>query len=134
MIFAFIIVHRDKIVFEERLSRSGSEVPNFELLVGIVKTLKSLGQTVGPSQTRSLNSFTTSNFKVHSYQTLTGWEFILVTSPDSADFQDLLQKFYVASFIPQVLLDPLRDADTPTVSPLFQTHVRSFLGGIAANS
>lgn len=133
-IFGFLIVFKGKVVFEERLSGDKADQHSIELLVGIIKTLKSLGQTVGTSPARSFSSFTTSAFKIHSYQSPTGWEFVAITSPELPELQDKLRFFYASAFIPFVLHDPLRDPESCSVSAPFQTHVRSFLGGISATS
>jgi hypothetical protein len=129
MIFLFLITYKEKVVFEERLTSITASDPNSRtLLVGVIQTLKSLGQFVAPSPAKSFNSFTTSNFKIHTYRSCTGWEFIFVTSPDMPDLNEMLKNFYTSIFIPQVLLDPLRDPQSASVAttPL-QTHLRSFL-------
>ncbi|CAE8618970.1 unnamed protein product, partial [Polarella glacialis] len=54
---------------------------------GVLLTLNSLAQQLGPAGTKGFLSYTTPQYKLHSFETPTGFRFVLTTDPKVPDQQ-----------------------------------------------
>mmetsp|Transcript_43240 Transcript_43240/g.78686 ORF Transcript_43240/g.78686 Transcript_43240/m.78686 type:complete len:148 (-) Transcript_43240:59-502(-) len=78
-----------------------------KLISGLVLTLKSWTQQMGSARTKGFVSYTTTQYKFHYFETLTGYRFVLTTDPTVADQQDLLRSIYTDLFVEHVVRNPM---------------------------
>jgi hypothetical protein len=73
-----------------------------------------------------ISSFTTSTYKMHFFQTATGYMFVLMTSPGVGNLTAKFQKFFREVFLPTVVMNPLYKLDTPIALPPFEIALEKF--------
>lgn len=59
-------------------------------------------------------SFTTSAYKLHLYETLTGYRFILLSDPAADSLKFVLRHIHVGPFVEHVVRNPLIEIDSRT--------------------
>eukprot|EP00931_Biecheleriopsis_adriatica_P094056 TRINITY_DN67761_c0_g1_i1.p1 TRINITY_DN67761_c0_g1~~TRINITY_DN67761_c0_g1_i1.p1 ORF type:complete len:144 (-),score=30.24 TRINITY_DN67761_c0_g1_i1:46-477(-) len=95
---------------------------------GILITLKSFAQQLGPPKTQGFLSYTTPQYKLHSFETLSGYRFVLTTDPSVPDQQECLRYIYEKIFVESVIRNPMhRLGDDVSNCPAFVSKLHSFL-------
>mmetsp|Transcript_16938 Transcript_16938/g.39922 ORF Transcript_16938/g.39922 Transcript_16938/m.39922 type:complete len:144 (+) Transcript_16938:87-518(+) len=95
---------------------------------GVLITLKSFAQQLGPSNTQAFLSYTTPQYKLHSFETISGYRFVLTTDPAVPDQQECLRQIYADIFVEHVIKNPLyRLGDDLAKCPVFLSKLHSFL-------
>ena len=114
VIFDFIVARLDKLIFRETFVNGKEENSHsLHLLLGIASALQNLAAGMGPQSSRHFTSFSTGEYKVHIFESETGFKFLLFTSPDQRDLREELRVIYRDCFVPFVLLNPLHDRQQP---------------------
>ena len=73
-----------------------------------------------------LSSLTTSQYKMHFYQTATGYMFVLLTSANTPNLREKLRQFFQQIFLPYVVMNPLYELNTPIKITAFDNAVDNF--------
>ena len=110
-IFQLILAKAGKLVHQETLGKPSSA--DISLLLGLVSTMKSLAQSIGPSPRKQFQTVTTGEYKMHYLETPSQYQFILFTSPETKDLIEELRQIYFQLFIPLVLRNPMFDFEHP---------------------
>jgi len=99
-----------------------------KLISGILITLKSFTQQIGPPKTSGFVAYTTPQYKLHSFDTASGYRFVLTTDSGVPDQQDCLRHIYSELFVEHVIKNPLYQLgeDVSTCS-VFLSKMRSFM-------
>ncbi|CAJ1373312.1 unnamed protein product [Effrenium voratum] len=94
---------------------------------GLLITLKSFCQQLGPPRTEAFLAYATSQYKLHSFETVSGYRFVLTTDPSVPDQQESLIHIYQL-FVDHVIKNPLYHlGDDLHKCPVFTTKLHSFL-------
>eukprot|EP01071_Lankesteria_metandrocarpae_P000327 Lankesteria_metandrocarpae@DN1046_c0_g1_i1.p1 len=129
MIFGLYIFHRQYCVFlhtwshnysGDKSGKTSSRAPkgrtvsrsDQKLLSGLLFSLKSFSLKMSPSSStggalrQPFNSFTTSVYKLHCYETLSGYKFVLMTDPTVPEMSSHLQNIHQTIFVDHVVWSP----------------------------
>lgn len=136
MIHCLYIFARDKCLFYDEWNRT-RKPRDFEeekkLVWGLAVTFKSIASQLSPSTgpsppIRNFNSFSTPKYKMHFYETPTGYRFVLCTDPQvNTDIQKVLAHIYSNLFVPLVLKNTAWQRGAPVQSPNFSTQLKTYL-------
>lgn len=78
-----------------------------KFLGGVLLTLKSFAQQIGPPGTQGFLSYVTPQYKLHSFETASGYTFVLTTDPTAPDQQESLRHIYAELFVEHVTKNPM---------------------------
>ena len=80
------------------------------------------------SRDEPLTSYSTPYYKLHLYETLTGYRFVLLSDPSSDSLRFVLRQLYTGAFLEYVVRNPLiqmdsrkEGIDNDQVSPLLHS-------------
>eukprot|EP00747_Dinoflagellata_sp_TGD_P166108 gnl/TRDRNA2_/TRDRNA2_188383_c0_seq1.p1 gnl/TRDRNA2_/TRDRNA2_188383_c0~~gnl/TRDRNA2_/TRDRNA2_188383_c0_seq1.p1 ORF type:complete len:153 (+),score=30.39 gnl/TRDRNA2_/TRDRNA2_188383_c0_seq1:112-570(+) len=120
MIYNFYVFGRGrKLLCREEWNRTRAcpdMAKEAKFISGMLITLKSFTQQMGPPRTQGVFprtsgffSYTTPEYKLHSYETLSGYSFVITTDPTVPDqqAQDCLRVIYAELFVEHVVKHPL---------------------------
>eukprot|EP00443_Scrippsiella_acuminata_P004970 CAMPEP_0115276144 /NCGR_PEP_ID=MMETSP0270-20121206/56564_1 /TAXON_ID=71861 /ORGANISM="Scrippsiella trochoidea, Strain CCMP3099" /LENGTH=105 /DNA_ID=CAMNT_0002692727 /DNA_START=17 /DNA_END=331 /DNA_ORIENTATION=+ len=103
MIYNFYIFGRGrKCLCREEWNRTKpcpDEREETKLISGLLITLNSFTQQIGPPKTTGFVSYVTPQYKLHAFDTLTGYRFVLTTDPGVPDQQESLRHIYAELFV-----------------------------------
>ena len=87
------------------------------------------GQLSPGVDSSGINVLHAENFKLHSFQSLTGINFVVVTSTDQSGMESLLRNIYrlYADF---VLKNPFYTLDMPIRCQLFDSHLQQAVAAV----
>eukprot|EP00927_Polykrikos_kofoidii_P064249 TRINITY_DN59341_c0_g1_i1.p1 TRINITY_DN59341_c0_g1~~TRINITY_DN59341_c0_g1_i1.p1 ORF type:complete len:146 (-),score=15.27 TRINITY_DN59341_c0_g1_i1:224-661(-) len=106
------------------------EAEDTKLISGLLLTLKSLTQQIGPQGPKpsSFSSYTTPRYKLHSFEVPTGYRFAMTTDPAVGDLRECLRQIYAEYFVEQVVKSPLyRVGDDVSKCGDFHTKLQTFI-------
>lgn len=95
----------------------------FGLLYSLRRTAMKMSPKDKPGQ---LSSLTTSGYKFHFYQTISGYMFVLLTQPQCANLREKLRLFFTQVFLPNVVMNPLYELYTNVNIDAFDAAVDAF--------
>lgn len=151
VLFAFYVLKRQDVIYACHWTPSPTEVDerikqkrispevqkeNQKLLSGLLFSVKTFCLKLSPISknppTPSIplfTSFTTPFYKLHYFESATGYKFVMTTAPSVTDVKDFLKSFYTELFVPFILRSPFA-ASTRTnsirpeiLSPLLQEFI-----------
>lgn len=94
---------------------------------GLLITLKSFAQQLGPPKTQAFLAYSTPQYKLHSFETISGYRFVITTDPSVPDQQDCLRQIY-EMFVEHVIKNPLYQlGDELDNCTVFRSKLHSFL-------
>ena len=111
------------------------------LLAGLLYSMRRFCEQIGPSvspsnssssSSSSFNSFTTANYKLHYFETPTGYGFACLSSRDVPYLYEALQHIYVSLFLELILKSPSFIPAKQIDSPVFAEHLHMFLSSLPA--
>ena len=109
------------------LPDTASKEDRERLLFGLLFSLRRTALKMSPKDKPGMfSNFTTSGYKLHFYQTVTGYMFVLLTPSNSKNLRNKLINFYSQCFLPNVVMNPLYDLDTQIKVASFDAAVDSF--------
>jgi len=62
----------------------------------------------------AFSSYRTPHYKLHLYETLTGYRFVLLSDPTADSLRFVLRQLYTGPFVDFVVRDPLVEMDSRT--------------------
>ena len=97
------------------------------LLFGLLFSLRRTATKMSPKDKPGMfSNLTASGYKLHFYQTITGYMFVLLTPSNAKNLRNKLIQFYSQCFLPNVVMNPLYDLDTKIDIKSFDSAVESF--------
>ena len=104
-----------------------SKEDRMHLLFGLLFSLRRTALKMSPKdKPGQLSSYTTSVYKLHFYQSPTGYMFVLFTNPIKQNLRDRLKSFFTQTFLPNVVMNPLYELDTEINLSSFDAAVEAF--------
>mmetsp|Transcript_107806 Transcript_107806/g.286998 ORF Transcript_107806/g.286998 Transcript_107806/m.286998 type:complete len:131 (-) Transcript_107806:67-459(-) len=98
------------------------------LIRGLLLTLNSFTKQIGPKNTMGFVSYATPQYKLHSFETASGYRFVLTTDPSVPNQQECLRHIYAELFVEYVVKNPLYSIGEDVSScPAFLDKLRSFM-------
>merc|ERR1719265_2021789 len=83
---------------------------------------------MGPPRTQGFLSYTTPQYKLHAFDSPTGYRFVLTTDPAVPDQQDCLRQIYAELFVEHVVKNPVyRVGEETSKCTNFHTKLSSFI-------
>ncbi len=95
----------------------------FGLLFSMRRSVARMSPCGKPSQ---LSCYTTNSYKMHFYQSPTGYMFALFTTVTKGSLRDKLKQYFNQVFLPDVVMNPLYELDTEINLPAFDAHTDQF--------
>jgi hypothetical protein len=117
------IYHREWQADPGTASKEDREKLLFGLLYSLRRTATKMSPKDRPGQMASL---TTSGYKRHSYETVTGFQFVLLTPSGTPNLRERLRVFFSQVFLPLVVRNPLYELNTPIHLAAFDVAVDAF--------
>mmetsp|Transcript_33678 Transcript_33678/g.74582 ORF Transcript_33678/g.74582 Transcript_33678/m.74582 type:complete len:165 (+) Transcript_33678:139-633(+) len=119
---------------------AGTLLDDQKQMFGLFWTLSNLCATVDPKcSTRAplgaprkigegsrFNSFTTNNYKLHFFETATGFKIVLNTSREAGDMRELLSTLYDDLFVEHVVKNPAYTPGTQVSIDSFNAALNAF--------
>ena len=86
------------------------------------------GGNQNPQSAGIFNDFTTTQYKLSFFKTVTGLSFILLTGKDKLKHSSILEKLYTSIYVEYVSKNPMIDITTgeSIKCPTFSKNVKSF--------
>eukprot|EP01068_Selenidium_serpulae_P011754 Selendium_serpulae@DN5720_c0_g1_i1.p1 len=149
MIYCLYIFHRQYCIFYCDWNRTrkpprrshhpdqGDECGQREeqkLLSGLLFSLKSFSQKLDPQPqpegqvlpvSNPFNSFTTALYKLHYFETPTGYKFVMMTDPSVADMKESMKRIYSDLFVQMVVRNASYEVGSLIESPEFEEALTS---------
>ncbi|KAK4687257.1 trafficking protein particle complex subunit 1, partial [Tremellales sp. Uapishka_1] len=82
-----------------------------KLVYGVVLSLRNMVKKLS-GKDEAFTSFRTSQYKLHLYETMTGYKFILLSDPETDSLRFVLRQIHVGPFIEHVVRNPLIEVDS----------------------
>ena len=118
------IYHKE---WQQQIEGTSSKSDREHLLFGLLFSLRRTSLKLSPNEKPSMfSTLTTSGYKLHFYQTATGYMFILLTPTTTKNYRKNLINFFSQIFLPHVVLNPLYDLDTQIKIPSFDSAIDTF--------
>ncbi|CAD6566857.1 MAG: TRAPP subunit bet5 [Tremellales sp. Tagirdzhanova-0007] len=84
-----------------------------KLVYGVVLSLRNMVKKLS-GRDEAFTSYRTSNYKLHLYETLTGYRFVLLSDPSADSLRFVLRQLYTGPFIDHVVRNSLVEMDSRT--------------------
>jgi len=132
MIFTLYIFDRkDQCVYYNEWNRSRPRPENVKgeekLLAGFLQALKSFVSKTSPFETATFESYTTTTYKLHFFETGTGIKFVLTTDPKTNTLGKELRDMYRDFYVKYVVKNPLYTLGTPITCSAFHMAVDQYI-------
>lgn len=88
------------------------------------------------SREEAFTSYRTPHYKLHLYETLTGYRFVLLSDPSSDSLRFVLRQLYTGPFVEYVVRNPLIEMDSRTTgidNDLVCDNLQTLRGGECAD-
>ncbi|KAF8597500.1 snare-like protein [Ceratobasidium sp. AG-I] len=85
-----------------------------KLVYGVLLSLRHMVQKLSGRPDEAFSSYTTSVYKLHYFETTSGYKFIMLTDPAADALRFILRQIYTGPFIEHVVRNPLADLDSRT--------------------
>jgi hypothetical protein len=106
---------------------TGSKEDRERLLFGLQYSLHRTALYMSPKDKPGmLSSLTTSGYKIHFFETVTGYVFLLLTNPGQPNLRDKMRSFFTHVFLPNVVMNPLYELNTKIELASFDAAVDSY--------
>nr|XP_031863064.1 uncharacterized protein CI109_001542 [Kwoniella shandongensis]KAA5530136.1 hypothetical protein CI109_001542 [Kwoniella shandongensis] len=77
-----------------------------KLVYGVILSLRNMVKKLSGRE-EAFTSYSTSQYKLHLYETITGYKFVLLSDPSSDSLRFVLRQLYVGPFVDYVVRNPL---------------------------
>lgn len=145
MIYCLYIFHRQYCVFycdwnrTRKPSSNNAYKEEQKLLSGLLFSLKSFSQKLDPQSPskgqvsagcNAFNSYITPLYKLHYFETPTGYKFVMMTDPTVPEMKEDLRKIYSDLFVDMVVKNAEYEIGSAIHSQPFDEAVTSFVSKI----
>ncbi|KAH7339897.1 snare-like protein [Rhizoctonia solani] len=83
-----------------------------KLVYGVLLSLRHMVQKLSGRSDEAFSSYTTATYKLHYFETMSGYKFIMLTDPSVDALRFILRQIYTGPFIEHVVRNPLADLDS----------------------
>ncbi|KAL7419686.1 Trafficking protein particle complex subunit BET5 [Cryptotrichosporon argae] len=84
-----------------------------KLVYGVILSLRNMVKKLS-GKDEAFTAFRTAQYKLHLYETLTGFKFVLLSDPGTDSLRFVLRQIHVGPFVEYVVRNPLVDMDSRT--------------------
>eukprot|EP00386_Alphamonas_edax_P009551 GDKI01031377.1.p1 GENE.GDKI01031377.1~~GDKI01031377.1.p1 ORF type:complete len:145 (+),score=14.85 GDKI01031377.1:53-487(+) len=133
MIYCFYVYHRQFCVYYEdwnRTRKPKDASAEEKLISGLLFGIKGFTQKVSPMGQPGFNCITTPLFKLHYYETMSGYKLVFMTDPTVQSMVPHLQRIYSDIFLEHVIKAPGYTPGGQVASPSFQKELNSFVRSV----
>ncbi|CEL60631.1 Transport protein particle subunit bet5 OS=Schizosaccharomyces pombe (strain 972 / ATCC 24843) GN=bet5 PE=3 SV=2 [Rhizoctonia solani AG-1 IB] len=85
-----------------------------KLVYGVLLSLRHMVQKLSGRSDEAFSSYTTAAYKLHYFETMSGYKFIMLTDPSADALRFILRQIYTGPFIEHVVRNPLAELDSRT--------------------
>ena len=85
-----------------------------KLVYGVVLSLRNMVKKLSGKQEEPFLSYKTPSYRLHLFETLTGYRFVLLSDPQSESLRFVLRQLYQGPFVEYVARNPLVEMDSRT--------------------
>ena len=121
--------------YKEWLRQKEAGIPQdeeFKLMYGMIFSIKSLISRLSiKSAKEGLVGYSASNYKLHYFETPTGFKFVMNTDTSVENVQDVLRHVYARIFVEYVVRNPLQLPGERIESELFSSKLDEYIQNIA---
>ena len=110
-LFEVVITKSEKLVYRQSFGEPNKNKHFIDLLLGVASALNSFAPGMGTKSCDSFHTFATGEYKLHMFESVSGFKIFLLTTPMSRDLRPELQFIYSDLFVPLVLNNPLVSLD-----------------------
>jgi len=82
-----------------------------KLVYGVVLSLRNMIKKITGRDEQFVN-YRTSSYKLHVYETLSGYKFVMLSDPNTDSLRFVLRQIYVGPFLEYVVRNPLVEMDS----------------------
>ncbi|KAF8515465.1 snare-like protein [Gautieria morchelliformis] len=82
-----------------------------KLVYGVILSLRNMVKKLSGREEQFV-AYQTSAYKLHVYETLSGYKFVMLTDPQAESLRFILRQIYTGPFIEYVVRNPLADMDS----------------------
>ncbi|WVQ94516.1 hypothetical protein IAU59_001595 [Kwoniella sp. CBS 9459] len=82
-----------------------------KLVYGVILSLRNMVKKLSGRE-EAFTSYSTGTYKLHLFETLTNYKFVLLSDPSSDSLRFVLRQLYVGPFLEYVVRNPLVDVDS----------------------
>jgi len=106
--------------------RTAVDLGEARLMYGLLYSMKKFVDRLSPTKPLvGLRHYTTASYKLHLYETPSGFKFALTTDVNVADATPELKTIYAECFVEKVTKNPLYEVGKPITSPEFATDLEN---------
>jgi len=99
-----------------------------KLIFGMIHSIKAFVDKMSPKDGQNgFHSYTTNEYKLHFYESPSGFKFILTTDIRVGNTSDILRKLYSQVYVKYVVRNPLCELNQTIKSSLFESKLESFI-------
>lgn len=102
-----------------------------KLMFGFLFSLKQLVGKMSPKRGGGFYACSTSAYKLHYYETASGFRFVLTTDLAAADMREALRYIYAQIFVEYLTKNPLYNPGEAISCPLFTQNLERYLNSIS---
>jgi len=132
-IFTFYIFDRnDRCVFyrewpNRTRPRPSNPMEEEQLMIGLLKALKSFVSKTAPTESAVFSNYTTSTYKLHYFESGTAIKFVLTTDPKTPSQADELREIYANYYVEYISKNPLHKLGGPIECTSFSNAIDKFI-------
>lgn len=109
-----------------------SKDEEFKLMYGMIFSIKSLISRLSVTSAKEgLIGYTASNYKLHYFETPTGFKFVMNTDMSVDNIQDVLRNIYARIFVEYVVRNPVALPGQPVKSELFIAKLDEYVQNLS---
>ena len=101
-----------------------------KLMFGFLFSLKQLVAKMSPKKGGGFYACNTSAYRLHYFETASGYRFVLTTDLAAADLRDTLRHIYSNIFVETLTKNPMWTPGEPISHPSFVKALERYLGGL----
>ncbi|EJU03677.1 snare-like protein [Dacryopinax primogenitus] len=104
-----------------------------KLVYGVILSLRQMVKKIAVKDD-TLSNYRTSTYKLHLYETMTGYKFVILTDPNAESLRFALRQIYTGPFLDYVVRNPLMVMDSKEQgidNEYFRAAVDRFVRGLS---
>ncbi len=115
-------------IFERRTKKDLQKLESDQkLMYGLIYSLKTFVKGIAPKEGETFQSFNTSTYKLHFFESPTGFKFIFLTDTNAGDLDSHLVEIYTKFFVPFVISNPLYELHKKVNCYLFTENLDRYV-------
>jgi hypothetical protein len=99
----------------------------YKLIYGMIFSLKQFVSGMAPKEGEGLSSYKTNTYKLHFYESPTGFKFIIITDPNVGQITDHLKHIYRKIFVEYAATNALHKTNGKIEGYLFTQNLQEYV-------